>query len=316
MSNNSARTRLRAIRAVTYSVPDLRMVERAYVNELGYVIAARSHVSDAQARSWGAPASEGFATLLLAPASGEAVFLRFVEDVESAGWAALKSFGWNATEFVVQDVNALAARLEGGAFEIIGPPKPLTRFPMIRAMQALGPAGECCYFTQVGPGSGLDLAAARSFVGRVFIVVAAGPDADALFAPYAEFSNPVDPPVATPVVVISEAHHLPVDTLHRHGLVRLTEGTLIELDQYPSSAHPRAQVEGRLPPGMAMVSFGVDSLGQHAFVAPPTRSDLPGLGGQSACLRGSAGELIEIIALEDADSQQTHHPDASDPARG
>jgi hypothetical protein len=252
-------------------------------------------VSAGEARAWCAPAAQGAAMLLLAPASGEPVYLRFVEDAGGAGWTALTTFGWNATEFVVQDVDALARRLEGGAFDIIGAPKSLSRFPMIRAMQAIGPAGECCYFTQVGAGSGLDLAPARSFVGRVFIVVGAGPDVDAMFAPYVAFSNAVDAPVATPVGVISRAHGLPADTLHRHGLVRLTEGTLIELDQYPASARPRVATADRIAPGMAMVTFAVDALGVHDFIAAPAASELPGLG-RSACLRGAAGELIELAA--------------------
>jgi hypothetical protein len=295
-AKENLRPTLRAIRSVTYSVPDLGAIERAYVGELGYTVAARSRIGNAQARSWDAPGVEGFPALVLAPESGEAVYLRFIEDVDAAGWGALTTFGWNATEFVVADVDALASRLDGGSFKIIGPPKALTRFPMIRAMQAIGPAGECCYFTQVGPGSGLDLAEARSFVGRVFIVVAAGPDADALFAPYADFANTADPPVATPVHVISQAHDLPSDTLHRHGLVRLGEGTLVELDEYPASARLRASVAGKLPPGMAIVTFAVDSLGDHAFVAAPTPCGLPGIAGSSACLRGATGELIEIVA--------------------
>lgn len=287
---------LGAIRAVTYSVPDLGAVERAYIGELGYTLARRGRVGAVEAHAWGAPAAQGMPMLVLAPASGEPVYLRFVEDPRAAGWRALTTFGWNATEFVVQDVDALARRLDGGAFEIIGPPKSLTRFPMIRAMQAIGPAGECCYFTQVGAGCGLDLASARSFVGRVFIVVDAGPDVDALFAPYRTFGNAVDPPVATPVTVISRAHGLPADTLHRHGLVRLAEGTLIELDQYPASARPRVLGAERLAPGMAMVTFAVDSLGQHDFIAPPAACELPVLGGTAACVRGAAGELIELAA--------------------
>jgi hypothetical protein len=295
-NSNSTRPTLGAIRAVTYTVPDLRVIERAYVDELGYTVAARGQVGSALARSWGAPATEGLPVLLLAPASGETVYLRFIEDPQAAGWSALRSFGWNVTEFVVEDVDALAARLEGSAFDIIGPPRSLTRFPMIRAMQTLGPAGECCYFTQVGQDSGLDLATAQAFVGRVFIVVAAGPDAAALFTPYAAFANAVDPPVATPVTVISKAHNLPLDTLHRHGLVRLTQGTLVELDEYPRSAQHRGSIDGKLPPGMAIVTFSVDALGDHPFIAPPAPCELPGIRGSSACLRGAVGELIEIVA--------------------
>lgn len=287
---------LGAVRCVTYAVPDLRAIEAAYVGELGYCVVSRSTVGGAQARAWNAPAVEGRPMLVLGPASTEAVHLRFIESAAARGWRALKTFGWNATEFVVQDVERLAERLAGGAFEIIGPPKGLTRFPMIRAMQAIGPAGECCYFTEVGPGSGLNLAAALSFVGRVFIVVAAGPDADALFAPYANFANAIDPPVATPVRVISDAHGLPPETLHRHGLVRLPEGTMVELDSYPESARPRGTPEGELPAGMAIVSFSVDDLGDGDFIAAPTRSELPAFDGIAASLRGAAGELIELVA--------------------
>ena len=283
--------------AVTYSVPDLGAIERAYVDELGYVVAARTLVGAAQACAWGAPDAAGLPVLTLAPASGEAVFLRFIEDSHAADWTALTTFGWNASEFIVQNVDELASRLEGGSFRIIGPPRSLSRFPRIRAMQALGPANECCYFTHVPADCGLDLAVARCDVGRVFIAVAAGPDADALFAPYAQFGNAFDPPVATPVTVISKAHGLPPDTLHRHGLVRLPAGTRIELDEYPATARARGCRAGRLPPGMAMVSFSSRSFGNQVPLAgPPARAELPGSTAMSACLRGAVGELIEIIA--------------------
>ncbi len=283
MAEPDPRPSLGPIRAVTYTVADLRPIEAAYVGDLGYQVIARSVLDADLAARLQASADAGRPMLTLGPASGEAVHLRFVESADAAGWRALATQGWNATEFVVQDVDALADRLRGGAFEIIGPPKSLTRFPMIRAMQAIGPAGECCYFTEVGPGSGLDLAPALSFVGRVFIVVAAGPDADALFKPYARFANATEAPVATPVRVISDAHGLAPEALHRHGLVRLRGGTLIELDQYPSSAFPRASRPGALPSGMAAVSFEV------------TDGQSPG-----TCLIGAAGERIEFIAQEKA----------------
>ena len=283
MAEPEARPRLGPIRGVTYTVPDLQAVEAAYVGELGYRVLQRGVVGAQMAASLQAPAEAGRPLLTLGPASGEAARLRFIESPAATGWRALTTFGWNATEFVVQDVDALADRLNSGAFEIIGPPKGLTRFPMIRAMQAIGPAGECCYFTEVGPGSGLDLAPALSFVGRVFIVVAAGPDADALLTSYARFDNETDAPVATPVRVISDAHGLPAETLHRHGLIRLGGGALIELDAYPSSARPRRCGQGELPPGMAAVSFEVEE-GQARGA------------GAGGCLFGAAGERIELVA--------------------
>jgi hypothetical protein len=287
----AARPRLRNIRGVTYAVPDLDAVERAYTGVLGYVVRERGTLPAALAAAWGAPAMAGRAMLTLGPASGEPCLLRFVASPAAAGWRALVTHGWNATEFVVQRVDDLAARLADSPFVVIGPPTSLTRFPMIRAMQAVGPFGECCYFTQVGPGSGLDLAMAESYVGRVFIAVAGGPDVDSMFDPYTPFANDFDPPVATPVRVLSTANGLPLETLHRHGLVKIGSGTLVELDAYPSATRPRAAVPGELPPGMAIVSLQVDRL-------PPALESAAydsGPGGPAALLRGRAGELIELV---------------------
>jgi hypothetical protein len=285
------RPRLRTIRGVTYAAPDLDAIERAYVDVLGFQVRRRGRLSSPLARAWHAPACEGRRWLALEPPSGEPCVLTFVESAAAAGWRALVTHGWNATEFVVQDVDALAARLASGApFRIVGPPTSLTRFPMIRAMQAIGPFGECLYFTQVGEGSGLDLARAEAPVGRVFIAVAGGPDVDALFEPYRVFANDVDPPVATPVRVLSAANGLPSETPHRHGLVKVGHGTLLELDAYPPQTRARAVAPGELPPGMAIVTLECDSL--PAAVADGAY-DSPL--GRAALLRGRANELIELV---------------------
>lgn len=277
---------------VTYAVPDLAAVERAYVSVLRFRVVARGRLGQAAAAAWQAPACAGRPTITLVPANGEDCRLRFVESPVAAGWRALVTHGWNATEFVVEDVDALARHLRGSPFREIGPPTSLTRFPMIRAMQALGPFGECLYFTQVGVGSGLDLARAESFVGRVFIAVAGGPDVDAMFEPYAEFANEVDPPVATPVRVLSAANGLPAETLHRHGLVKVGAGTLLELDAYPRTTQPRAVAPGELPPGMAIVSLRVDELPSRLRASAYRDTEF---GRRAALVRGRAGELVELV---------------------
>lgn len=277
MHDGSRPATLGRILEVTYAVPDLAVVEAAYTRWLGYRVAARGLVSEALAFDWEAPALAGRAQVALEPASGESVILRFVAEPSAVGWQALRTYGWNVSEIVVEDVDALAGRLAGSPFRIIGEPASLTRFPMIRAMQVMGPAGECLYFTQVGAGSGLDLARAQAPVGRVFIVIAGGPSVKQMFGTYASFANDIDPPVSTRVQVISRAHGLPCDTLHAHGLVKLGHGSLIELDQYPSVATPRAVPQGGLPPGMAVVAFEVS-----------------GRVG-SALLHGAAGERILLV---------------------
>ena len=289
------RPMLGAIRAVTHAVPDLENIEQAYTRGLGYRPVDRGSVPPAVAHAWRAPAVAGRAYLTLEPESGEAVQLRFVESPAAAGFRALTTHGWNATELVVQDLDALEARLgAGGDFRLIGAPRSLTRFPTIRAMQVLGPAGECLYFTQIGAGTQFELAVARSFVGRVFVAVAGGPDLDAMFAVYAGFANEIDPPVATPVAVISQANGLPIETLHRHGLIKLPWGTLIELDAYPAVTKPRPTPPGELPPGMAIVSFACEGLRRCARAVPVAPGLLRGVGA-AATLKGAAGELIELV---------------------
>jgi hypothetical protein len=290
----ASKSRLGAIRAVTHAVPDIAQIEEAYTRFLGYRVVARGQVPAEVAESWGASAMAGRPYLTMEPASAEAVHLRFVASPAATGWRALTTHGWNATEIVVQDVDALATALADSPFRLIGGPRSLQRFPMIRAMQVLGPAGECLYFTQVGAGSGLDLASAQSFVGRVFIVVAGGPSLDAMFATYAAFTNEVEPPVRTRVQVISWANGLPPETDHPHGLVKLPHGTLIELDGYPDVTRPRDTASGDLPPGMAIVSFEFDDIARHSSSAPPTQALLP-CAGWAATFNGSAGELIELV---------------------
>jgi hypothetical protein len=273
---------LESIRSVTYTVPDLAPVEQAYTRWLRYRVIERGAFPEAVARACNAPSASGLPSLTLGPESGEPVHVRFVQDPRSAGWRALTTHGWNCSEIVVRDVDALAGQLTDSPFRIIGPPTSLQRFPMIRAMQVVGPAGECLYLTQVGLGSGLKLPRAQSFVGRVFIVVAGGADLAALFHTYERFGNDFDPPVATRVRVISLANGLPPETEHRHGLVKLGDGTLIELDQYPEGTRPRPRNAGALPQGMALVTFAVRGLEDPRIV------------------EGAAGELIELTEAADA----------------
>jgi hypothetical protein len=295
-----ARPQLGTIRAVTYTVPDLRVVEEAYTRWLHYRVVARDAIPHEVAVAWRAPAIAGCPLLTLGPASGEAAYLRFIEHPSASGWRALTTHGWNVSEFVVQDVDALAASFTDSPFRILVPPASLQRFPMIRAMQVAGPCGECLYFTQVGPGSNLSLASAHSFVGRAFIVVAGGPDLEALFRTYAIFDNPIDPPVATRVHVISLANGLPPETEHRHGLVKLPGGTLIELDQYPSVTRPRVTAAGCLPPGMAMVTFSTARLSDDAATRTTQRALLPGSDAATVVMAGAAGEVIELMEFADA----------------
>jgi hypothetical protein len=268
---------LGSICAVTTIVQALDPIENAYTKYLGMRVVARSKVAAAEAQAWGAPGCTGCDSLLLAPEIGEETCLRFIADPAAGACAPFTTFGWNATEITVRDTDALAADLACSPFRIIGPPANLKGFDTIRAMQVLGPAGECLYLTDVRAES--SLAQARAAVGQVFIVVASGPDIDALCTFYrGRFANEVSQPVAIPIGVISTANGLPADTRHKLSIVTLPDGTRIELDQYPPGIGPRLTRPGHLPPGMAIVSFRTNSRGE------------------GRCIRGAAGELIELRA--------------------
>ena len=120
---------LKSIVIITFSVLNLGPVETAYHEDLAYATVERGVVSATLGSAWDAPAATGRDYLIMQPASKAEVYLRFIEGPQVEGYAPLKTFGWNATELLVLDPDALAARLTDSAFEIIGPPKDLWSAP-------------------------------------------------------------------------------------------------------------------------------------------------------------------------------------------
>ena len=290
---------LSAIVAVTLLVPDVAAVERAYRHSLDYRTVERGELPAGQAASWGASRLAGREFVVLQPESGEPVYLRFVES-DAPATPPLKGLGWNATEILVEDPAALAARLDERAFRVIGPPAPLDFNPAVVAMQVLGPAGELLYFTRMPEGkSKFGLGSAASFVDRVFIVVLGVHDIRRTLDYYAAtFGLPVTEPVPTRVDVLADAWQLPREQTFLLGIARLPERFLIEVDEYPPGAIERVAADGELPAGMAMVSFTVPSLDPYLgqLAAPPAAHAGPPYDGRRAgLLRGPSGEHVELI---------------------
>jgi len=291
---------LTVIIAVTMTAPDLAVVERAYGEFLGYRVVERGAVSAELAAAWNAPAVAGRDFLLMQPESGEPVYLRVVQQEPVAGFEAMKTWGWNSNEILVKDTYAVRERLEGSPFRIVGEPRGLSMNPEVIAMQAIGPAEELIYLTRIPEGKSLfNLGSAKSFVDRTFIVVLGGPDMGAMRRFYAEtLGMPTTDPTPSTISVLAKAWDLPADHSFPLGIVRFQEDFLIELDEYPPQAGPRPQHEGVLPPGMAMVTFGVEDLDalDVEFLSVPRRIEAaPYAGGRAALIRGAAGELIELV---------------------
>lgn len=285
------------IACVTHVVADLDAVERAYTAHLYHQVIARSVVGAAEAAHWNAPAMEGARSLLLQPKSGARCTMRFIEDEAARGFAALKTHGWNATEILVENVDALAEEIAKSGLTIIGEPKNLSLTDLVRAMQILGPAGEVLYFTQVKPGlKGWDLKPATSWIERVFICVVGGPDMEAMRSFYArELGVTFGAAGPARISVLSKALGIDPETRHPLATAGLPEAHLIEADEYPPACGPRAVAAGHLPPGMAMVSFAVKALPETFAARARLLAAAPYNGSRAVVVTGAAGELIELI---------------------
>ena len=195
----------------------------------------------------------------------------------AVAYVPFASHGWNAAELIVRDVDALADELADSPFEIIGEPQDLSFSEDIRAMQILGPGRELLYLTQFKKAvPGLDVPVPRCDVDRTFIVILGGPSMESLQAFYADnFGLPRPAVVESRVKGMSAAFGLSPE--HRHPIAALPVAgqSLIELDEMPAAAAPRATPEGELPPGIAIVSFAAQA---------------------GRCLRGPAGEILELVA--------------------
>lgn len=290
---------LSAIVAVTLLVPDLKAAEQAYQASLHYQTVERGHVGAELASAWGASATEDRDYIVMQPASGEPVYLRFVEK-RAEPRQALKSLGWNATEILVEDPPLLEQQLAGSPFRVVGPATPLEMNPAVVAMQALGPFGEMLYLTRIPPGkSKFNLGSATSFVDRVFIVVLGVHDIQRTLDFYAQtFGLQVTAPAASRVDVLADAWGMPRESRYPIAIVRLPERFLIEVDEYPAAATAPEGCKCDLPAGMAMVSFTVPSLEPYLarLIAPPrVAKALPYRGRRTGVLLGPSGERIELI---------------------
>jgi catechol 2,3-dioxygenase-like lactoylglutathione lyase family enzyme len=277
---------LGAIRMVTITAPDVAAATAGWTGDMGYKLVKRGAVSRAEAASWSAPAMAGKRMSVLGPASGEATYIRFVEQAADPRYEPKGCYGWNTTEITVQNSDKLYEKLKTStAFKPDGPPHTVPTYEYLRAMQADGPAGERLNLTWIRERRP-DLAVATAFVGKVFITVVSVPDLPAAVAFYKDtFGN-----------ASSEVHKLP-----RFDLVAtdLDEGCKIEIDQFPAPRKPRLAPPGGLPSGLALVSFdcaGFDRF-KDRLKGPATVSTVGAYRGRrTGVVAGAAGELIELIA--------------------
>jgi len=285
---------LKSILIVTISVLKLGSVEPAYQQYLGYETVERGTVGAELGEVWNTPSMKDKQYVLMQPASNANVYIRFVENDPVEGYAPLTTLGWNATELLVTDPDALAASFADGAFEIVGPPADLWDAPDApRAMQVIGPGDEVLYLTRNND------FATRTEVDRVFIMVLGGSSLDSLSAFYGEkLGLSLDKPLQLPVPFMAGAQGVAADTLYPLRVAILSKDYLLELDEYPDTVGKRPVESGHLPPGTAMVSFEVadlDALDVDWRATPRKLDHFPYNGRRVGVTTGPAGEWLELI---------------------
>jgi catechol 2,3-dioxygenase-like lactoylglutathione lyase family enzyme len=298
---------LKDIEIVTHCVPDLADELSVWTQQLDYRLIKQGRLAEAHCAAWGTPAEEGRPYAVLGPASGAPVYIRLLETEQRAGYWPPVTWGWNVSELLVEDPDALAVQFENSPFTRLGGPGDLYASANApRAIQTRGPAGTTLYFTRILPGgSRYGLHGAKSRVDRVFNVIAGGPSMDALREFYGNtLGLRVSEPIPFVMTMAAEATGAPPDTLFPIAVATVRPRTcIIELDEYPATTTARPRGEGQLPGGISMVSFRVEKLEDCAvaFRAPPTVvQDPPYNGRRVAVIEGPAGEWLELIEQSDA----------------
>ncbi|MDP6437971.1 MAG: hypothetical protein QF790_05755 [Gammaproteobacteria bacterium] len=291
---------LKEIAIVTIIATNIGQVETGWEKFLGYTVADRGSVSSELSEHWQAPEMEGARYITMQPANGAPVYVRFVEDETAAGYRAMTTHGWNATELLVNDPDHLARTIEGRYFETVGKPKDLWDAPDApRAMQALGPGRELLYLTRNNRlAAALGLDDTMPPVERVFIMVVGGPSMEAFRKFYGDtLGLAVGDATPFQLGVFARMNSVDAGITYPLAVVPTAPGYLIELDELPESLPDRKIVPGHLPPGIAVVGFNASELskGLQWHSKPRSLDEFPYQGRRTGILRGPAGELIEVI---------------------
>lgn len=304
MTASAAPHGLQRIACFTLAAADVELLAQAYCEWFDYTIDERSRLAPEVAQHWGAADLAGSQCLLLRPPGDIRTYIRLVQQVSDDQPRALLTHGWTAMEILVRDPYQLAAELVDSPFQVVVPPRPLPFDADIHAMQVIGPAGELLYMTSLPAHRQiLDLSPAQYRVDRPFIAILGGPDAVQMLDFY-QHSTATATIAPSPVIVriINDTFGLPANHAVPLGIVKLPRDNLIEVDELPPAARARHTGHGKIPPGIAMVSFccgALDALTLAWRSAPRVLRGAPYAGRRCGLTIGAAGEWLELIESTD-----------------
>ena len=291
-----------SIFGATITTDDIEKTAQPYIVDLNYKLHSFHKISKELATTMNAIAHLGAKCLILRPESKPYPWIRFIESKKFKNYKAMTTYGWHSLEINVQKVDSIPKMLNNSVFKIIGKPHDLGMSKSIRAMQVIGNAEEVLYLTQLpSDGSRPDLPEASTFIDQIFIVPLGSPNMDQTRSWYLKnFTNiskgiearNIKLKLITNALKISEKTKLSICT------IRLPGKGSIEIDDYPKEASMRPRNLNSLPPGIASVSFYVNSLDlvKVPFVSPPKIiSEEPYNGRKVGVIIGDASEIIELI---------------------
>lgn len=303
MADQTIESQNTKIRSGSILVNDLEASIALYQDVLEQDVVELSKLSPTIADSWGATRLANVDTCLLQPKSKAESYLRLIQSPDIVPPTPhATTFGWCAFEINVADVFALAEKLKGSGFTVVGPPKKLDNIANVIPMQVVGPDQEVLFLNQVlASDTQTDLPIAACNIDRIFIAILASGDRQRAVKQYTQqLACQESGTHELRYSLINRAFDLDPETKHLLTLVQDGRTPIIEVDQYPAVAQRRYVNEGNLSHGNTMVSLRVDDL--DALPLKNQLSDTPiyaeGLlydGCRSITLRGSSGELLELI---------------------
>ena len=280
----------------TISVTNIEETQDLYKKWLYYNTVERGYIPKNLAESWGAEKTANQPYIIMQPESKDDVFIRLIKVNSSQKYKANTTWGWNAIEIISKNPDDLYKNFINSPFKILGKPEALNNYPSIKAMQVQGVQQDVIYLTtETGNYKKSPLPKPKSSVGRIFIMVVAGPDINKLQNWYSEKFNLQKKQINnSPVALINRAQGIPLNSSRPITTLNLAEhGNLLELDEYGSNTGPRMQNIGDLPPGISITSITVKNLNDLDldFITQPINN----YGTRTATVIGPAGELLELI---------------------
>lgn len=246
------------LKCATHVVDSVAATCARYERWMDFSVVEQGHVPSDLAAAWHCPASAGRAYAVLLPASGEQVFLRFIEGDPVPEYRPIRTYGWAAIELCVTDVEVVHTRMRESPFEVIGPPRMLDGFTTIKPMQVRGADAEVVYLTEFsGHDPALALPKPVSLIDRPFIIVHASRDlASGRHWLGDVLGLAVTDPVSIRYTMIERAFGLTAGDRTAIATAGWPGGeTFLEFDQYPQQASDRPRHAGALPPGVAVVTM-------------------------------------------------------------